>query len=134
MVDLVTGKTNCNTDSAQTNFGPDQDMMRSLNLIPTQNIGSQSTSSTSTSRQDLEPSQHLEPESLIAESSNHCGGISQNIRSDTPESDSSLDSITIKVETMEHPVLATDAEMDDAIEDIHGSKAVSYTHLRAHET
>ena len=124
MVDLVTGKTNCNTDSAQTNFGPDQDMMRSLNLIPTQNIGNQPTSSTSTSRQSLEPSQHLEPESLLAESSNHCGGISQNIRSDTPESDSSLDSITIKVETMEHPVLATDAEMDDAIEDIHGSKGM----------
>ena len=34
-------------------------------------------------------------------------------RCDTPDSDSSLDSITIKVETMEHPVLATDAEMDE---------------------
>merc|ERR1712018_1051976 len=124
MVDLVTGKPNHITDSAQTTFGPDQDMMRSLNLIPTPNIGHQSTSPPSTSRQSLEPSQNLEPENLIAETSNQCGGISQSIRSDTPESDSSLDSITIKVETMEHPVLATDAEMDDAIEDMHGSKGM----------
>ena len=41
----------------------------------------------------------------------------QFLRSETPESDASLDSITIKVETMEHPVLATDAEMDEAKED-----------------